>query len=66
MRAGDQHNLQGIREDLDYQAIRSTVANITNVLADMHTLTPDLHLRRLQLRRPARGLAPILACVERR
>jgi internalin A len=44
MRKGSQEHLEGIREDLDlYGDIRDTVARLTNVLADMNTLTPEMH-----------------------
>lgn len=37
-------NLQGIREDIDqYTEIRNTIAELTNLLKDMNTLTPDIH-----------------------
>jgi internalin A len=36
--------LHGIREDLDrYEKIRNTIDGITDVLADMNTLTPEAH-----------------------
>jgi len=39
-----QEHLEGIRDDLDlYEDIRNTIARITSVLADMNTLTPDMH-----------------------
>ncbi|MET0426796.1 MAG: COR domain-containing protein, partial [Actinoplanes sp.] len=44
MRGVGQENLHGIREDLDlYEKIRNTIARITDVLADMNTLTPAMH-----------------------
>jgi len=37
-------NLQGIRDDIDsYTKIRATIAELTNILKDMNTLTPDMH-----------------------
>ncbi|HAG84981.1 MAG TPA: hypothetical protein DCL61_28485 [Cyanobacteria bacterium UBA12227] len=37
-------NLQGFREDIDqYTEIRNTIAELTNILKDMNTLTPDIH-----------------------
>ena len=37
-------NLQGLREDIDlYTEIRSTIAELTNILKDMNTLTPEMH-----------------------
>ena len=40
MRAVGQENLQGIREELDlFERIRNAIARITDVLADMNTLT---------------------------
>jgi predicted NACHT family NTPase len=37
-------NLQGIREDIDlYTAIRQKIAELTNILKNMNTLTPDIH-----------------------
>ncbi len=39
-----QDNLQGIREDMDlYRRIRTTIAQLTDTLKNMNTLTPDLH-----------------------
>jgi internalin A len=44
MRKVGQEYLQGIREDLDlYAKIRSTIAGIMKMLADMNTLTPEIH-----------------------
>ena len=44
MRQVGQEYLQGIREELDlYEKIRNTVAGIMDVLADMNTLTPEIH-----------------------
>lgn len=44
MREVGLENLQGIREDLDlYEKIRNTIARITDVLADMNTLTAAAH-----------------------
>ena len=44
MRQVGQEYLQGIREELDlYEKIRNTIAGITKVLADMNTLTPEVH-----------------------
>ena len=44
MRGVGQQYLQGIREELDlYATIRSTIARIIDVLADMNTLTPETH-----------------------
>jgi hypothetical protein len=44
MRGVGQEYLQGIREDLDlYAKIRSTIAGIMDVLADMNVLTPEIH-----------------------
>lgn len=37
-------NLQGFREDIDsYTEIRRTIAELTNILKDMNTLTPGMH-----------------------
>ena len=37
-------NLQGFREDIDqYTEIRNMIAELTNRLKDMNTLTPDIH-----------------------
>lgn len=45
MRAVGQENLQGIREELDlYETIRNAIARITDVLADMNTLTAAKHV----------------------
>lgn len=39
-----QEHLEGIRDDLDlYEDIRNTIARIISVLAEMNTLTPELH-----------------------
>ena len=44
MRGVSAANLQGFREDIDlYTMIRNTIAEITNLLKDMNTLTPDIH-----------------------
>jgi internalin A len=44
MRQVGQEYLQGIREELDlYEKIRNTIAGIMGVLADMNTLTPEIH-----------------------
>jgi GUN4-like/TIR domain len=38
-------NLQGFRDDIDlYTEIRATVAELTNILKDMNTLTPSIHI----------------------
>jgi tetratricopeptide (TPR) repeat protein/Cdc6-like AAA superfamily ATPase len=38
--------LQGIREEIDhYTEIRNTIAELTNILNNMNTLTPDIHSR---------------------
>jgi hypothetical protein len=37
-------NLQGLREDIDsYTEIRRTIADLTNILKDMNTLTSEMH-----------------------
>ncbi len=37
-------NLQGFRQEIDqYTEIRNTIAELTNLLKDMNTLTPDIH-----------------------
>jgi hypothetical protein len=37
-------NLQGFREEIDsYQTIRNTISELTFILKDMNTLTPDMH-----------------------
>ncbi len=44
MRQVGQEYLKGIRDDIDlYAMIRITIAEIMNVLANMNTLTPDIH-----------------------
>jgi hypothetical protein len=44
MKEVSQEHLEGIRDDLDlYADIRQTIARIISVLADMNTLTPELH-----------------------
>ena len=36
-------NLQGFREEIDlYTEIRNTIAELTDLLKDMNTLTPDI------------------------
>lgn len=46
MRTVGQENLQGIREELDlYEKIRNTIARITDLLGDMNTLTPPMHVK---------------------
>ena len=38
-------NLKGFREDIDlYTEIRSTIAELTNILRDMNSLTPSIHV----------------------
>jgi hypothetical protein len=68
-------NLQGMREEIDaYDAIRDHVANLTFMLKDMNTLTPEMHEdsnfsaliagleRRLKATRPsASAPAPVAA-----
>ncbi len=37
-------NLQGFREEIDnYQTIRNTISELTFILKDMNTLTPEMH-----------------------
>jgi hypothetical protein len=44
MQTVDPANLQGIREDIDlYDRIRDKVSNLTSILKDMNTLTPEMH-----------------------
>jgi hypothetical protein len=44
MRGVGAANLQGFREEIDqYTEIRNTIAELTNILKDMNTLTPDIH-----------------------
>ncbi|MBD2015781.1 leucine-rich repeat domain-containing protein [Microcoleus sp. FACHB-53] len=44
MRGVGAANLQGFREEIDqYTEIRNTIAELTNLLKDMNTLTPDIH-----------------------
>jgi len=44
MRGVSSANLQGFREEIDlYTEIRNTIAELTNLLKDMNTLTPDIH-----------------------
>ncbi len=39
-----QEHLDGIREDLDlYEDIRNTIGRLMSMLADMNTLTPEIH-----------------------
>lgn len=40
----DPANLQGIREDMDnYDRFRDKISGLVSLLADMNTLTPDMH-----------------------
>jgi len=40
----DPANLQGIREDMDlYDRIRDNISELTSILKDMNTLTPEIH-----------------------
>ena len=44
MREVGMANLQGIRDDIDqYTRIRARIAELTDILKDMNTLTPDMH-----------------------
>ena len=44
MRGVGAANLQGFREEIDqYTNIPNTIAELTNILKDMNTLTPDIH-----------------------
>ena len=44
MREVGMANLQGIRDDIDqYTRIRANIAELTAILKDMNTLTPDMH-----------------------
>jgi len=44
MREVSSANLQGFREEIDqYTQIRNTIAELTDILKDMNTLTPDMH-----------------------
>ena len=44
MKSVDPANLQGIREDMDlYDRIRDKVSELTSILKDMNTLTPEMH-----------------------
>jgi internalin A len=44
MKEVGQEHLEGIRDDLDlYADIRNTIGRIMSVLADMNTLTPEMH-----------------------
>jgi hypothetical protein len=44
MKGVNSAKLQGIREDIDlYTDIRNTIAELTNLLRDMNTLTPEIH-----------------------
>lgn len=44
MREVGMANLQGIRDDIDqYTRIRARIADLTDILKDMNTLTPDMH-----------------------
>lgn len=44
MRGVGQANLQGIREEIDqYSYIRDQVSELTSILKDMNTLTPEMH-----------------------
>jgi hypothetical protein len=44
MKEVSQEHLEGIRDDLDlYGDIRDTIGRLMSVLADMNTLTPEVH-----------------------
>lgn len=44
MREVGMANLQGIRDEIDqYTRIRARIAELTDILKDMNTLTPDIH-----------------------
>ncbi|HEY9606593.1 MAG TPA: toll/interleukin-1 receptor domain-containing protein, partial [Allocoleopsis sp.] len=44
MRGVGAANLQGFRDEIDqYTDIRNAIAELTNILKDMNTLTPDIH-----------------------
>jgi internalin A len=44
MKKVSQDNLQGIRDDMDlYRRIRTTIAQLTDTLKNMNTLTPEIH-----------------------
>ncbi|MEH2315801.1 hypothetical protein [Nostoc sp.] len=44
MRGVNAANLHGIREEIDqFTEIRNRIAELTNLLKDMNTLTPDIH-----------------------
>jgi len=44
MREVGMANLQGIRDEIDqYTRIRARIAELTDILKDMNTLTPDMH-----------------------
>lgn len=44
MKSVSSANLQGFREEIDlYTEIRNTIAELTNVIKDMNTLTPEMH-----------------------
>jgi internalin A len=44
MKSVNSANLQGLRDDIDsYTEIRRTIAELTNILKDMNTLTPEMH-----------------------
>lgn len=44
MKSVSSANMQGFREDIDlYTEIRSTIAELTNILKDMNTLTTQIH-----------------------
>ncbi|ACK70026.1 TIR protein [Gloeothece citriformis PCC 7424] len=46
MKQGNLANLQGITDDLNlYTEIRNNIAQLTNLLKNMNTLTPNLHLQ---------------------
>ncbi|NER83464.1 MAG: TIR domain-containing protein [Leptolyngbya sp. SIO1D8] len=52
-------NLQGFRESIDlYTRIRSTIAELTETLKDMNTLTPQIHTES--------GFADLISAVEKR
>jgi internalin A len=58
MRTVSQANLQGIREDLDlYTEIRANLSKLTQILADMNSLTVRIHTET--------GFADLIGSLER-
>lgn len=59
MKSVSSANLQGFREEIDqYTEIRNTIAELTHLLKDMNTLTPEMHTQS--------GFAELFQAIERK